>query len=136
MPLPLFVYGTLRDDDVFTAVVGRTLAAYGPRPAQAPGYQARVVRGEVYPGLAVAPGRAAPGLVLDGLDQGALARLDRFEGDGYRRRPLDVHVGTARVAAEVYLPLDPACLSEITWTLEEWRHTGKARFLNEFPGFG
>lgn len=136
MPLPLFVYGTLRDDDVFTAVVGRPLAMYQPRPAHAPGYEARLVRGEVYPGLAIALGGKAPGLVLQGLDRGSLTRLDRFEADGYRRQALDVQVETGLMAAEAYLPVDPTGLSDALWTLEEWRRTGKAQFLRGFPGFG
>lgn len=132
---PLFVYGTLRDDDVLRAVIGRGLDALDPYPAVLPGMVARRVKDEVYPGLRVMDGGHAPGLLLFALADDDLAKLDRFEGAAYRRTAVLVHTGEGRMGAEVYLPTTALALTDEPWTLEAWRGEGKARFLSRYAGF-
>lgn len=99
--LPLFVYGTLQIPAIMQAVTGRH---YAERPAVLAGYAAWSLRDAAYPGLCLAAGHRAPGLVLNGLDARVLRRLDRHEGDEYRRLPVWVRLnGGGLVRAQTYV---------------------------------
>ncbi|SHF97595.1 gamma-glutamylcyclotransferase family protein [Devosia limi] len=121
---PLFAYGTLRDGDILAGVLGRRLAPGAIRPAKAPGYRAVYCPGQVYPGLALAPDSAAPGLVLDSLTPDDIAILDAFEGPLYRRATISVVTGTGSVVVSAYLPVTPAPADADAdadaWSLEHW----------------
>ena len=67
---------------------------------------ARLLAGEVYPAIVEAAGETVDGLVYRGLDGRQLARLDRFEGEMYRRVRVAVLVGDAALQAQVYV-LEP-----------------------------
>ena len=58
MNLPLFVYGSMRDVEVRSLVLGRTPPAFRTEPAWMPGVAAAVVPGESYPYLVSVGGRA------------------------------------------------------------------------------
>lgn len=133
MPRPLFVYGTLRDADVRTLVLGRRLAPAALQAAMAPGYEAVYLRGRLYPALRRAPGAAAgagaEGLLVSGLAPAELAALDAFEGVEYRRGPIDLIVSGQPAAADVYWPaVEPG--EAAAWRLEEWVRRHKAAFLS------
>jgi gamma-glutamylcyclotransferase (GGCT)/AIG2-like uncharacterized protein YtfP len=97
----LFAYGTLTVAAVMRAVNG---AVPPSRPALLPGYARYRVRGQVFPAIIPRAGGATPGVLYDGLDGPALARLDRFEGDRYERRLLSVYpAGGAAVSAYTYV---------------------------------
>jgi gamma-glutamylcyclotransferase (GGCT)/AIG2-like uncharacterized protein YtfP len=103
---PLFAYGTLMLAEVMEIVAGRPCTGL---PAVLPGYRRRLLRGELYPGLLPAPGESVTGVLWEGLDAAALARLDRFEGPSYQRalRRVALAAGEPRDAF-VYL-LRPEC---------------------------
>lgn len=114
-PTRLFVYGTLLFDAVRARVAGRALPA---RPATLPGYARRAVHGAVYPGVVREPGAATHGLLVEGVDARALARLDRFEGRLYERRRLPVRLAEGGfVHAGVYLvpPARRRALADAPW---------------------
>lgn len=134
MQHPLFVYGTLRDDDVIQAVLGRPLAELSPTRAHLPGYTALRVAGQVYPGLRTSS-ETASGLLLHGLTAADLNRLDAFEGEAYERVAVTVSADGASHAAFVYLPRAFVELTKDVWSLEDWRRSGKADFLRGYPGF-
>ncbi|MCC5886419.1 MAG: gamma-glutamylcyclotransferase [Gammaproteobacteria bacterium] len=83
----LFAYGTLQFADIFAAVTG--LEAEGV-PATLAGFRCEGIRGEVYPAIRVDASAQVAGRVYHGLSRPALAALDRFEGDEYRRRVVTV----------------------------------------------
>jgi gamma-glutamylcyclotransferase (GGCT)/AIG2-like uncharacterized protein YtfP len=124
----LFVYGTLRDPAVRAFVLGRALPAGAVSPARARGFRAVTLPGRSYPALVAGPGDAE-GDLLCGLSAADLARLDRFEGDEYVRRPLEVTGPDGALIAEAFWPAFEVSPDAPPWRLEEWASRHKAAFL-------
>lgn len=78
----LFAYGTLQFAAIFKAVSGLDLPGV---PATLAGFRREGVRGTVYPAIVPDPSAEVSGRLYRGLPRPALAALDRFEGDEYRR---------------------------------------------------
>ena len=129
MPQPLFVYGTLRDPDLLSAVLERPLSAAAILPAAAPGFAAVHYPGRIYPALVRAPGVAAAGLVLTDLSPFEGDLLDAFEGTEYRRGLIPVMVGEELHEAFAYLPAMEVSRTAAPWTLEGWQRTHKPKVL-------
>ena len=131
MNLPLFVYGSMRDEDVRALVLGRAPpAAVRTEPAWMPGTAVALVPGESYPHLVSAEGARAPGDLVHGLEVGSLDRILFFEGDEYAFVECVVErAGGERVAAMhfrgVAIPEAPV----VPWSLEQWQSKEKPRFL-------
>jgi len=125
---PLFVYGTLRDPDLLSAVLGRRLQAGEALPAVAPGYRAAHYPNRIYPALIRAPGGAAEGLVLIRLSPFELDLLDAFEGDEYCRDIVPVMIEEELHEAHAYLPAIPVSGGD-PWMLERWQAVHKADVL-------
>jgi gamma-glutamylcyclotransferase (GGCT)/AIG2-like uncharacterized protein YtfP len=124
----LFAYGTLLIPEVMEVVAGRRLAA---RAAVLRGFRRRLLRGAVYPAVLPAPGEDTEGVVWSGLDQRALARLDRFEGELYERRRLAVELaegGACEAFVYVLEPRHRALATDAPWELEVFR----ARHLRDY----
>ena len=128
MPTLLFAYGTLRDPDLLTAVLGRPLSAGEALAAVAPGFRATHYPNRIYPALIRAPGGAADGLLLTGLSPFELDLLDQFEGSEYRRDIVPVMVGEELHEAYAYLPAIPVAGGD-PWRLEHWQAVHKAEIL-------
>ena len=131
MNLPLFVYGSMRDEDVRALVLGRTPPAVRAEPAWMPGAAAVRVPGESYPWLVPAEGARVPGELLHGLDERCLDRILFFEGDEYAFvECLVERAGGGRAAAVHFggagIPEGPA----VEWSLEQWQAREKPRFLS------
>lgn len=126
---PLFAYGTLRDPDILSAVLGRSVPDHARQLARAPGYAAVHYPGRSYPALIEDPAAAAPGLVLEGLSPLDIAMLDAFEGDEYRRVPITVTTATGALLADAYLPSLDIPADATPWTLEAWTRDHKAQML-------
>jgi hypothetical protein len=127
--LPLFVYGTLRDPDLLPAVLGRALPAGSVHTAEAPGFRAVHYPGRVYPALVMAPGAAAPGLVLTALTPFERDLLDAFEGEEYRRGPIPVMIGEELHEADAYLPAIAVPADAEPWSLNRWQTMHKPRVI-------
>ena len=71
--------------------------------------------------IQAAPGQVAQGIVVDGLTDHDLARLNHYEGGfDYALRPCTVETEMGRVNAEYYVP-DPTTLAPgAPWSLEDW----------------
>lgn len=135
-PPPLFLYGTLRDPDILAAVLGRVVAARQLVGATAPGCASVYFPHRLYPALVQRPGRAAPGLLLAEATIDDLLALDAFEGDEYRRGPVQAMTATGPVAAEVYWPAIAIAPSAPEWTLERWMREHKALVLTRETELG
>lgn len=104
----VFVYGTLRFDEIVGRVIGRNPDA---RPAEVHGYRSARVRGRPYPAAVPSPGARLEGRLYTGLVPPELAALDAYEGPEYRRAraPVRTPSGPARawlwVARDHLLPL-------------------------------
>lgn len=122
MSLPLFCYGTLRDADLRAAVLGGAAAGLRAEPAILPGYRAASAAAGAYPHLAAAAGGRLPGVLLNGLDEAAMARLSAYEGAEYRL--VVVEAVPAQDAAPrqalVFAPVEPPAKDAPDWRFEEW----------------
>lgn len=126
---PLFLYGTLRDPDILAAVLGRTVSAGELVAATAPGCASVYFPGRLYPALVLRAGSTAPGLLLTHASADDMAALDAFEGDEYRRGPVQAATATGSVAAEVYWPAITVDTSAADWTLDRWMREHKSHVL-------
>lgn len=117
---PLFLYGTLRDDDIRAAALGRHIAWAELVPASAHDHIAVYYPQRVYPALIPQSGGAAPGLLLTEASESDLACLDAFEGAEYRRAVISVMAGGRAITAEAYLPSVEIARDSPIWTLEAW----------------
>lgn len=123
---PLFLYGTLCHGPLREAVLG---LGHMVREARLPGYRTAWGAGADYPVIVPSDGEAV-GLLVEGLDAGALDRANWFEGGfGYRLEPVTVLVaGDGEVQAQTYLPqdrIDPGA----DWSLDDWVQAHGALWL-------
>ncbi len=103
--MDLFCYGTLRCAEVFEAVTG-----YARKGVEAvlDGYAAYRFVGRNYPGLVPDAGRQVSGVLYTRLDREIVTRLDRYEGDEYRKLRVRVRLADGRLRpAWVYLCRHP-----------------------------
>lgn len=109
----VFTYGSLMFAEVWQRVVR---GKYLSQPARIDGYQRYAVRGDTYPGIAMATGASVTGLIYRDVNAADLAALDHFEGDFYER--IGLHATSedgAQIAVQTYLFRDPAGLSDQLW---------------------
>ena len=121
----LFVYGTLRDNELRAAVLARPSTGLA---AAAPGFAAVHYPGRPYPALVRRPGAAAAGLILADLTAFEIDLLDAYEGDEYRRAIVPVMIDEELHEAFAYLPA-VAIRDQPDWSLSAWQAEHKARAL-------
>lgn len=126
LSLPLFAYGTLRDPDILSAVLGRLPVPHALHPARAPGFRAVHYPGRVYPALVRTPGAAAEGLVITDLTPFERDLLDAFEGAEYLRQPIAVLIEEDLFEADAYLPAITVPATSTDWSLIRWQTNHKA----------
>ena len=80
---PLFVYGSMLDEDVLEVVLGRRLPAVSRLAARLAGYVRVRLPDETYPVLAPKPGGLVHGAVLSDLGSNDFERVRFFESDEY-----------------------------------------------------
>lgn len=116
---PLFLFGTLRDPELLTTVVGTEVIG---RAAALPDHRVARAEGQIYPVLAAAEGRLAAGLLLEGLTDTQVARLDFYEAPyGYVRVEAGVVCEGDLIKAEVYRPASQQETPGENWSLSAWQ---------------
>lgn len=131
----LFVYGTFLCEDIFLAVAG--CRRHGTE-CILKGYRRLPVRGEPYPGITPAPGGRVRGLLYHDIPRTVWFRLDRFEGDMFRRQPVTVSCreGTSRRALVYVVRTEFVHLLEPgEWDLNRFLSAGKNTYLESYRGF-
>lgn len=125
-----FFYGTLMDVDVRRLVLGRHAPAQ-VEPARLAGWQRFPVAGTSYPAIRRDPPAAVDGVLVRGLDAGAHALLERYEGDGYATLLVEVETATGRrVAAHVFAPRPKRIRrGRGAWDFADWLRRHKRRFI-------
>lgn len=132
---PLFAYGTLMCRDIMHAVTSLCPAG---TPARLAGFRRMKVNGEAYPGLIEDNLGEVEGVLYRGIDAVAWERLDRFEGEMYRRIAVRVRLPDATtVTAQTYLVNSDHRhhLDAEEWSFAEFLHLGKVQFQTLYPGF-
>ena len=115
-PERLFLYGTLRDPELYEIVAGEPFEA---RPAVLSGWHQASCEDGRYPTLA--EGGRAEGVTVTP-SEAALARLDFYEvGFGYRREHAEIGTETGQVSASVYFSDPEIIMGQGDWRLDEWQ---------------
>jgi gamma-glutamylcyclotransferase (GGCT)/AIG2-like uncharacterized protein YtfP len=131
----LFVYGTLMDQEIMSRVAG---GVFSFKPAVLNDYVRRTVRGEVYPGIVARKGESVQGVLYFDLTAAAIDRLDRFEGELYRRSGVVVDAGHgASIEAQAYIIENEFVhrLSDSEWRFEAFQKYSKNRFQTSYAGY-
>ncbi|HUF56645.1 MAG TPA: NUDIX domain-containing protein [Thermohalobaculum sp.] len=121
---PLFLYGSLRDEELMAIVLGR--APEAPRPARAPGYAVRRLADEDYPVLVPADGEVAEGLLIDPPGPRELDRLSFYEGEEFEIGELEVESARGAERAAFFRPTVKAAATGARWDFRRWRERDRA----------
>jgi hypothetical protein len=127
--LPLFLFGTLRDPELFSVVFGRRQETLVCRPAHLPGHAAMRVDGGDFPVLVARPACRQPGLLVEGLEPAEVARAVFYESSGYLLAPVCVRVASARATARAFLPTGRLPASPARWRLASWQRRHRRRVV-------
>lgn len=114
----LFFYGTLRHAPLLRIVLGRDLGLEHLTPAILPNYAAIGVSEGPFPMLVSQKGAQAQGLLVTGLTQEDIARLDFYEG-GFDYDLVDVTLKSGQ-AAQVYVCAPTRWTAQGPWDFEAW----------------
>lgn len=115
----MFAYGTLLLPQIISRVMGRVPPA---DEALLRGYRRVTVMGEVFPAVFRDPSAEVKGRVYRGIDERELQLLDHYEGELYRREPVEIVVLGRPEWTESYV-LRVGCerhLSNEPWDLERF----------------
>jgi gamma-glutamylcyclotransferase (GGCT)/AIG2-like uncharacterized protein YtfP len=132
----LFAYGTLMCDDIMRSVAG---CALSHTHAVLRDYRRFSVKGEDYPALVASEGGLVEGVVYHDIPDTAWLRLDRFEGEMYERRFVNVVLadGMTETAHTYIIRFEfEGRLDSTEWDFEAFLRSGKNRFETQYPGYG
>lgn len=131
----LFAYGTLMCEDIMLEVSGCSLSCVS---GILKGYSRRLVKGEHYPAVMPDKSGIVEGAVYRDVPDSAWERLDRFEGEMYKRRDVIVELNNGKVLnAETYViqPEYLSCLDSSDWDFDDFMTTGKVKFQKHYKGY-
>lgn len=131
----LFTYGSLMCDNIMCQVSGEK-----PKHQKAflNDFFCSQIHGETYPGICLYSGHRVEGVLYYDVSQSALARLDSFEGEYYKRKEITAHCPPHKeipAAAYVIKPQYTHLLTGKTWHYEEFLRHGKKNFEANYVGF-
>ena len=116
----LFFFGTLRHRPLLEIVLGQT-GHLAITAARLPGFEVRAVGPGVFPALCPQAGAMAEGLLVQGLSDGDLHRLDYYEGGfGFALRPVVLAGGQAALC---YFPQPAPEVFGPRWDFAGWQRT-------------
>lgn len=124
-----FFYGTLRDRDLLSLVLGRPVARDALKPAALRDWRRHPARGKSYPILVRERGAITDGDVLDGVSASERRRLTTYEGEGYDliRVFATIGGGDTPLGVMLFAPSSKAPPAlDGDWSLDEWRAQHKA----------
>lgn len=127
-----FFYGTLRDRDLLSLVLGHPVGRDALRPAVLLDWRRCAARGVTYPILVRERGATTEGDVLDGVSVPERRRLSIYEGEGYRLARVFATIdGSTPRGTLLFVPSGdaPPPLDQ-DWSLDEWRARHKARAID------
>lgn len=131
----LFAYGTLMCEDIMEEVSGCRLSH---EPGTLKGYSRRAVRGECYPAVMADEKARVGGILYRDVPDAAWERLDRFEGEMYARRPVQIESNDgALLLAATYVVRSEFLdhLEEHEWDFADFLRNGKALFQRHYRGY-
>lgn len=130
--MALFCYGTLQSPLVMKAVTGQ---AFSGQEATLDNWARFRVRGSEYPGIIPQADSTVHGKLYWDLGEGAMAKLDAFEGDKYERVLVQVTMpdGTSEQAYVYAIKEDcREMLSSDPWDFDRFLQNGLEKFIHWF----
>jgi gamma-glutamylcyclotransferase (GGCT)/AIG2-like uncharacterized protein YtfP len=132
--IDLFVYGTLMSTDIMRLASGHSGQS---EPAILPGYFCGPLSGKPYPGIVERHGHSVEGRLYCSLSARSIHRLDVFEGNMYRRTPVEVLVDNGALEAFTYVirPAFEHLLRDRKWSFEKFMRDDSDSFVSGYGGF-
>ncbi len=129
-----FFYGTLIDEAVLAAVIGRKPPP--SRPATLTGFRRVYRAGATFPVLKPADAAACiEGRLVERLTPADVRRLREFEGADYAVRTHTVVAAAGdRVSAEVFVPKPAVPATDTEWSFEDWYRRHRPAYLRRIKG--
>lgn len=131
MAVDLFVYGTLMIPEVYRRVSGQPLRDH--QRATLHDHQRYRVADQPFPAAVPERGASISGLLVRGLGQTTIERIDHFEGASYQRLATTVETADGPRAAQFYLLRESARQllgsPPEPWSLERFRSQALASML-------
>lgn len=131
----LFAYGTLMCEDIMQEVAG-CLPPHEPGTLKR--YSRRCVKGENFPAIVPDQAGRVAGIVYKNVSDLSWERLDRFEGDFYARRLVQVELNDGTTfSADAYV-VKPQFVDRLTpteWDFEDFLQKGKDNFQKRYRGY-
>ena len=131
----LFAYGTLMCEDIMREISGFSFSC---KSGALKGYSRYSVKGEHYPAIVAEEKGRVEGVVYFDIPISAWDRLDRFEGEMYERRLVQIGLMAGkRLFAGTYV-VRPAFLDQLDrsdWDFSDFLHNDKASFQDHYKGF-
>jgi gamma-glutamylcyclotransferase (GGCT)/AIG2-like uncharacterized protein YtfP len=116
---PMFVYGSLMNEMVFSKVTG--IAMPKPTPGSLEHYRRVQVKGKPYPACYYQKNASVQGYVVSIDSEAILCKLDQFESDLYKRITVPVNTIDGMIEADVYIwNKAEALLNDKEWSYEEF----------------
>ncbi len=131
----LFAYGTLMCDDIMAEIAG---SHHSPVFATLRGYRRMRVKGEHYPALVPDEEGHVDGVVYLDVSATAWDRLDRFEGEMYSRKIVEIELNDGHaVLSETYVARAEFMdyLVDAEWDFAEFLRKNKASFRRSYKGY-
>lgn len=117
----IFLYGTLCHVPLLARVLDRPAGTLDLGPARLPGHRVVWAEGENFPLIRRDPGAVAEGLCLSGVDAGAMARLDYYEGGyGFAAESVTVATEAGAVRARLFRASGDRLRPGAPWCLADW----------------
>jgi len=131
----LFVYGTLMCEEIMEEVSGCCLPCI---EGALSGFSRRAVKREQYPAIFPDDQGVVAGIIYMNVPPPAFERLDRFEGEQYERRSVQVEFDYGSlIPAETYVirPEFMDRLETFDWDYETFLLCGKCIFQKHYRGY-
>lgn len=117
----LFFYGTLAHRPLLECVLGRVFSEAEAREAYLADFASHWVKDQAYPAIVPQNGARAKGLIVRGLSDTDIARLDFYEGGfDYTLQAVQVQTLSGFEDADVYFPDQTPALGP-SWDLADWQ---------------
>lgn len=126
---PLFIYGSLLDKDILSAVLGRTVDPDMVCPARLADFATHTYPNESFPLLKPSPGNFARGEVIYGMSQTDFDRINFYEGDEYGFGELEVELADGSLITATFNRSEPLEVNTPEWNLTCWQRDEKPTFI-------
>jgi hypothetical protein len=124
-----FFYGSLMDEELLEAVLGRPVTHLTFATGWLDGYVAETAHGYSFPTLIERRGERVDGIVAQGLTQADIDRIAYFEDTEYAPVVVDVSTARSDVAAQVYMATASLKATGERWAFDKWKKEHKPLLL-------